>query len=295
MNTKTGPYQVVEFTPERRMMASFLDIESGKHRMYGLLEIDVTLARQFIEDYKAQTGELLSVTGDRSFCLARAIDENKTVQSYRKGRKQLVVFDNVNVGMMIEQKLGEKRLLTAHVISSANHKTYREIHQEIRSVQYSRTPASAESFSWFASAVLLPWPLGRLFNALVRMVIRRDPTMVTSMTGTVGISSVGMFGEGQGGWGISTGSHVLDLVVGSTAWKPVVVEGRIEPREILNLTVVFDHDVIDGAPAARFTRRLVELIDGGYGLSEVQPMTAVETEPAVVQTEQGLVQSRMIQ
>ena len=40
---------------------------------------------------------------------------------------------------------------------------------------------------------------------------------------------------------------------------------RIEPREILNLTVVFDHDVADGAPAARFVWRLVELIESGYG------------------------------
>jgi hypothetical protein len=45
-------------------------------------------------------------------------------------------------------------------------------------------------------------------------------------------------------------------------------EGRIEPREILNLTVMFDHDVIDGAPATCFTRRLVELIESGYGLAE---------------------------
>jgi pyruvate/2-oxoglutarate dehydrogenase complex dihydrolipoamide acyltransferase (E2) component len=37
-------------------------------------------------------------------------------------------------------------------------------------------------------------------------------------------------------------------------------------REILNLTVMFNHDVVDGAPAARFTRRLVELIESGYGL-----------------------------
>ena len=54
------------------------------------------------------------------------------------------------------------------------------------------------------------------------------------------------------------------------AWKPAVVEGRIEPREILHLTVVFNHDVIDGAPATRFTRRLVELIESGYGLNEAQ-------------------------
>jgi pyruvate/2-oxoglutarate dehydrogenase complex dihydrolipoamide acyltransferase (E2) component len=59
------------------------------------------------------------------------------------------------------------------------------------------------------------------------------------------------------------------LVVGGIAWKPVVVEGRIEPREILNLTVSFDHDIIDGGPATRFVKRLVELIEGGYGLDEV--------------------------
>jgi len=34
--------------------------------------------------------------------------------------------------------------------------------------------------------------------------------------------------------------------------------------------VVFNHDLIDGAPAARFTRRLVELIESGYGLNEDQ-------------------------
>ena len=63
-------------------------------------------------------------------------------------------------------------------------------------------------------------------------------------------------------------THGLNLIVGGIAWKPAVVEGRIEPREILDLTVMYDHDVIDGAPAARFTQRLVELIESGYGLDE---------------------------
>jgi pyruvate/2-oxoglutarate dehydrogenase complex dihydrolipoamide acyltransferase (E2) component len=92
-----------------------------------------------------------------------------------------------------------------------------------------------------------------------------------------------MYGEGEGGWGIVPLPYSLGLVVGSTAWKPAVVDGRIEPREILNLTVVLDHDVIDGAPAARFGRRLVELIESGYGLSEEQPIPVADTKPAVVQ------------
>jgi len=93
-----------------------------------------------------------------------------------------------------------------------------------------------------------------------------------------------MFGEGQGGWGIAPTMHPLDLIVGSTIWKPAVVEGRIEPREILNLTLVFDHDVIDGAPAARFAQRLVELIESGYGLTEDLPQTPCDTQPATPRT-----------
>jgi len=34
------------------------------------------------------------------------------------------------------------------------------------------------------------------------------------------------------------------------------------------LMVSFDHDLIDGAPAARFARRLKELIEAGAGLGE---------------------------
>ena len=44
--------------------------------------------------------------------------------------------------------------------------------------------------------------------------------------------------------------------------------------------VVLDHELIDGAPAARFARRLVELIESGYGLGEDQTPGARDTEPA---------------
>jgi pyruvate/2-oxoglutarate dehydrogenase complex dihydrolipoamide acyltransferase (E2) component len=280
MNQKSGSYQLIDFPAERRAMPAFLELKSGRHCMYALLEVDVTVARKFIEDYKAQTGEQLSFTGYLAFCLASAVDENKTVQAYRKGNKQLVVFDEVDVGIMIERKQGETRVLTGYVICGANHKTYQEIHQELRSAQSGPVPPSNGMPTWFRSALLLPWPLSALFKALFHMLMRRNPTIVTSMGGTVGISSVGMFGKGHAGWGIANGSHVLDLIVGGTARKLAEVEGRIESREMLSVTIIFDHDVIDGAPAARFTRKLVELIESGYGLDEVQTISANETVPA---------------
>ncbi|MGD0978717.1 MAG: 2-oxo acid dehydrogenase subunit E2 [Candidatus Bathyarchaeia archaeon] len=50
--------------------------------------------------------------------------------------------------------------------------------------------------------------------------------------------------------------------------KPRVVDGRTEVREYLSLTVMFDEDVIYGAPAARFAARLADLVQDGYGLIE---------------------------
>jgi pyruvate/2-oxoglutarate dehydrogenase complex dihydrolipoamide acyltransferase (E2) component len=267
-------------------MLNMLDLFEPKHSMVGLLEVDVTVARQFIEEHRARTGETLSFTGFLTLCLARAVDENKAVQAYLKGRKRLVLFDDVDVGVMIEHKVGEKRALMGHVIRGANRKTYREIHDEIRSVQSAPLPSNRGLPPWFRTAMLLPWPLSWLFKVSMRMIGRCNPTIVTSMGGTVSITAVGMFGEGHSGWGVYPATEVLGLVAGSIALKPAVVEGRIEPREILHLTVVFDHDVIDGAPAARFTRRLVELIESGYGLDEGQPLAAIDAEPAEIRTVQ---------
>ena len=284
MSDQAGSYQVVALSPGRRLMLNMLDLSGPAHNMYGLLEVDVTVARQFIAEHRARTGETLSFTGFLILCLACAVDENKEVQAYLKGRKQLVLFDDVDVGMMIEGMIGDKRALRGHVVRGANRKTYRQIHDEIRSVQSTPMPPNRGLPSWFRTALLLPWPLSRLFKASIRMAERRDPTFFTSMAGTVSITAVGMFGEGHSGWGIFPATGTLGLVVGSIAWKPAVVEGRIEPREILHLAVVFDHDVIDGAPAARFTRRLVELIESGYGLDEDQAMSAIDVEPAEILT-----------
>jgi pyruvate/2-oxoglutarate dehydrogenase complex dihydrolipoamide acyltransferase (E2) component len=236
--------------------------------MYGLLEVDVTVIRNFITEHKARTGESLSFSGYLTVCLARAVEEHKAVQAYRKGHRQLAKFDEVDVGLMIERQIGEKRVLSGYVVRDAGHKTYREVNDEIRAAQSTTVDPSEEIPRWFLTAMLLPWPLSRIVRGIFGWITRRNPTIPVSMTGTVGITSVGMFGQGHSGWGFEVTRHSLDLVVGSIAWKPVVVDGGIEPRQVLNLTLVFDHDVIDGAPATRFTRRLVELVESGYGLEE---------------------------
>jgi pyruvate dehydrogenase E2 component (dihydrolipoamide acetyltransferase) len=43
-------------------------------------------------------------------------------------------------------------------------------------------------------------------------------------------------------------------------WKPVFQDGAFVPRRILPLSLSYDHRVIDGADAARFTTRLAALL-----------------------------------
>jgi hypothetical protein len=270
MKEKLGPYHVVDLAPARRDTPNLLEVYWWKHSVYGLLEVDITVVRQFIAAYKARTGEALSFTGYLAFCLARAVAEDTSVQAYLKGRKQLIVFDDVDVGLPVERRIGGTRAPMGYVIRRANHKTFQEIHQEIRAVQSQAVPPNKGMPTWLRFGLVLPWPLSKLFIALLRAAIRHDPRVLVAQSGTVGVTALGMFGHSSG-WAVTPPMHSLMLVVGGIAQKPAVVEGRIEPREILNLTVGFDHDVVDGAPAARFVRRLVELIESGYGLAEEQP------------------------
>ncbi len=281
MREHLGPYQIVDLPAARREMPNLLELHWWKHCVYGLLEVDVTVVREFIAAHKAQTGEALSFTGYLAFCLAHAVAENPSVQAYLKGRTHLVVFDDVDVGLMVEREIGGTRAPMGHVIRRANHKTFREIHQEIRAVQTQAVLPNKGMPSWVRFGLVLPWPLSKLFTALLRAAIRRDPRVLVAQAGTVGVTAVGMFGHSSGsGWALAPMWHTLGLVVGSITQKPAVVEGRIEPREILNLTVGFDHDVVDGAPAARFVRRLLEVIERGYGLTEDQPALRSDTGSA---------------
>lgn len=85
------------------------------------------------------------------------------------------------------------------------------------------------------------------------------------MQGTVLLTALGMFGDG-GGWGIPVTNHTLQLTLGGIAEKPAFVNDQIEKREFLSVTVSFDHDIVDGAPAARFIQRLKELMESAYGI-----------------------------
>jgi len=57
------------------------------------------------------------------------------------------------------------------------------------------------------------------------------------------------------------------ITVGGIGQKRGDAAGQNATRDYLDLTVSFDHNMVDAAPTARFTQRLKELIESGYGLT----------------------------
>jgi pyruvate/2-oxoglutarate dehydrogenase complex dihydrolipoamide acyltransferase (E2) component len=263
-------YKIVPFPRMQSIVRTIARVARHKYIMRGLVEIDVTRARQSIWEHKARTGESLSFTAFLAACVGHAVDMNKSVHAYRNWRHQLVLFDDVDINIQVERDMQGQKFSFPYIVRSANRKTVRDIHEEIRAAQ--AHPVSGREVKAATWVTLLPSFVQQMFFWLAS----KSPHLLTQNIGTVELNAIGMFGS-RGGWGIHIPFHTLSIVVGGIARKPGVVDEHIEIREYLNMTINFDHDMIDGAPAARFTQQLIDLIESGYGLDD----SAVESEQAV--------------
>lgn len=249
-------YKVLPFPEARRLVTDIGWLSRDKNTIYGLLEFDVTAPRQRMREHREKSRERLSFTAYLAACAGRAVEGNRYLHAYRDWLGRLVLFEEVDIATMIEVEKDGKRFPVGHIIRAANQKSFREIHTEIREAQ--AKPVEDQGAQRLFSFRRLPGFLRRLLLWL----LERNPHQVKQFKGTVLLTAVGMFGGG-GGWGIGLPSHTLGITIGGIAKKPGIVEGRIEPREYLNVTLGFDHDIVDGAPAARFAQRFRELVESG--------------------------------
>lgn len=260
-------YQMIPYPKYRRWTAAAYRSVRSRPMIHALIEVDVTRPRAVLREHQAKTGESLSFTAFLTACLAKAVDEHKEVQAVRKGRKRLVIFDDVDVWTPIERDTAGQKLPLAHIVRAANRKSFRAIHDEIRAAQVADVGRGAKGPRLLPAALFGPslWLFWRIARAM--------PRLQKQSGGTVGLTSVGMFGKG-GGWGILGPFPMpLMLTVGGIGEKQSAVDGQ----KYLSLTISVDHDIVDGAPAARFTQRLRELIEDSYGLGDVT--AAVASEP----------------
>ena len=267
MSSQRESYQAKPFLKVRKAYLDVLAAGRRKHVIHGLIELDVTAARRALE--QEGKGTQLSFTAFLMHAVARAVDEDRILHAYRRGR-QLILFDEVDINTQIEVDLDGQKAVKSLLVRAANRKSVSEISQEVRAGQH----ADAERrYRGTLAFVTIPRPL----RSLAWRAVMSNPWWFKRFGGTVGMSSVGMFGP-HGGWGIPIAPPTLMVTVGGIATRPRYVDGELQPREVLALTISVDHGIVDGAPAARFARRLAELIENADGLvSSGQPGARVSS------------------
>jgi pyruvate/2-oxoglutarate dehydrogenase complex dihydrolipoamide acyltransferase (E2) component len=214
---------------------------------------------------KQQGGASLSFTGWVVGCIAQAISENTQMHALRRGRRQTVVFEEVDVLLTVQKSVEEELIPLPFVIRNANRKSVFQINEQIlvaKRQDATKGTMTLGNNPWFAN-LYLSFP--GVIRSLVGRAMMRNPFAIKRNTGTVGVSSIGMIGNFPG-WAIPVGPLPIQFALGGIVNKPGFVDGEVRSREFLSVAFVFDHDVVDGAPVAAFTSRLVALMQSAYGL-----------------------------
>jgi pyruvate/2-oxoglutarate dehydrogenase complex dihydrolipoamide acyltransferase (E2) component len=258
---KENKYQIRKYSPVRRILADFNNVAASLNRVYGLIEIDVTDALAKMEEIEKKKKYKVSMTGWMSKCVSQAVMENKHLNSFRKGRRKIIIFDEVDISIIVEITTKEgKKVPYNYVIRNVETKSVKTITDEIRSYQNKKIDeqeqlarGSSRNMSFFA---IFP----RFFRRFVIRKMFTTPKRMKKLVGTVGITSLGMFIKGQGAYAIPFPGKTCNIAIGSIKDQVALRNGKIEERKILCTTFLIDHDLVDGAPATRFIARLSTLM-----------------------------------
>jgi pyruvate/2-oxoglutarate dehydrogenase complex dihydrolipoamide acyltransferase (E2) component len=249
-------YLLRRVPPERQPVLDRLAGASRRFQVHALLELDVTEAAARI----LAAGPRVSWTGFVIASVARAVAQHPEVNSRMAGN-DILYFDRVDVGATVERHWQGRTVLDVVMIPGADRKTCAEISEILHRAKLG--PGEPHPQRGLTRALVrMPGPLRRTG---IRMVARR-PSVAATFGPAVGVTSVGMFSRSWG-WAIPVAPLTVTVTVGGVADRPVVRHGEIVARATLPLTLSFDHAVVDGAPAARFTETLRTVVESAAAFS----------------------------
>jgi pyruvate/2-oxoglutarate dehydrogenase complex dihydrolipoamide acyltransferase (E2) component len=273
-------YEELPWPRIRELVVDAMTVGHRAHMAHGIGELDISRASALIEQYKSKLPSGVSFTAFLVYCLGHAIDEHKMLHAYRKGRRRLIVFDDVDVNTLLEKRKPDGSMIPVfYIVRGANHKSLAQINHEMR--EASRSDLYDDPGVRRRRQILR---LPRALRHLIWWWLRRDPARFKQQWGTVGLSNVGSFISPRPSWGISISFLTCALIVGGMFDKVYWVNGGAEPRKTLSVTITVNHDIIDGAPGARFTETLAQLIEGAAGLDdnfleEAMALRGIKHEP----------------
>jgi pyruvate/2-oxoglutarate dehydrogenase complex dihydrolipoamide acyltransferase (E2) component len=259
----------IPYPSSRQLTFDLGRIGLAKHHVKALLEVDVTEARRIIKQTR-HSGRKISFTAWLIKAIADCVALHPPIAGINHAKSnKVLVFEDVDVSVVVEKNVNGSRVPLPYVLRKADKKTLSQIQEEIESAK-SQVVGSEGDYvlgeEYNATGMKLFVKLPQWLRlVLMRRLVLSDPQRTKSMMGTVMITTAGMVGHTRG-WIVPFSMHPLCLALGSLNEQPAVFRGEIQKREILHLTVLIDHDVIDGVPAARFVDDLVKKLQSGFGL-----------------------------
>lgn len=195
--------------------------------------------------------------------LAQAVARHPRLHAVRDVRGRVVLFDDVDINISVEVDADGQSFPMNHVLRAVQSRSLDDLHAEVQAVKANpeRSPTAGRAGPLRAYLALPPPLRSRLLGS-----VRRFPDRQKALMGTVGLTSVGMYGGG-GGLGLPFLVHTLDVLVGGLETRAGYDrEGTLGPRQHLSISVQADHDVVDGAPLARFLAELRDDLEQGRAM-----------------------------
>ncbi len=225
---KTGPRGLPEpssaaaLSGMRKSIADHMRASlSNTAQLSFFMELDVTEAQRLRKEASSGSDVTLSIAHVLTKACSGALKRYPALNSVMVDG-QILTFDDVNVGVAVSLREG----LVVPVVRGADGMSIEEIARETTELaERARTGA-----------------LG--------------PDEVLGGTFTISV-----LGTVDGFTPILNAGQSAILGVGKSAEKPVVRDGEVVVREMITVSLTVDHQVVDGAVAAGFMRRLQQLVE----------------------------------
>lgn len=258
-----GEYKIRKPSFFRHLIMDSLDAIPPGHNMMALLEFDVTDSRKVFRTQK-KNGKRISLFAFVVKSIATAIAENRELNSVRSGNR-IIEFKDIDINLPIEMNTAGEKTPRQIVIRKADEKTVEEICEEINTAknEYQATGETGQEDKWAVLLMRVLFFVPKFIRILVLKAFINNPYLVKKMSGTIFITSVTGMISNIPGFAVPYmgGPRAVSFALGSIVKKPAIVGKEILIREFLNMTIIFNHDIVDGAPAARFNNRLKKLIE----------------------------------
>lgn len=236
-----------------------------KHHVAAMLELDVTDSREMIRMLKQQKISI-SFTAWLIKTIAFTISQHQNAAAFLKG-KNLYIFNRIDVSVMVEKEFNGEKVPIPLIIKDASAHTIQSITKQISEARKSKlTEREMVVQKKLSGLEMLYYRFPGFIRRQIWRYVLNHPELAFSKMGNVAVTSVGMAGN-TSGWFIPISIHPVCFGINNVVKKPAVINNVIKIRELLNITVLVDHDIIDGAPVARFIRTLAKNIENAHGLT----------------------------